>query len=52
MAGTAADRNLLLGIIALQMDFITRDALIAAMSAWVLEEGDRRSARSSKSMGP
>ena len=38
MAGTAADRNLLLGIIALQMDFITRDALIAAMSAWVLKK--------------
>jgi serine/threonine-protein kinase len=33
-----ADLNLLLGIIALQMDFITRDALIAAMSAWVLDK--------------
>ena len=32
----AADRNLLLAIIALQMDFISRDALIAAMNAWVL----------------
>ncbi len=31
-----ADRNLLFGILALQMDFITRDALIAAMNAWVL----------------
>jgi hypothetical protein len=29
-----ADRNLLLGILALQTDFITRDALIAAMLAW------------------
>jgi eukaryotic-like serine/threonine-protein kinase len=32
-----ADRNLLLGILALQTDFITRDALIAAMNAWALE---------------
>jgi tRNA A-37 threonylcarbamoyl transferase component Bud32 len=32
----AADRNLLFGILALQMDFITRDALITAMNAWVL----------------
>jgi hypothetical protein len=29
-----ADRDLLLGILALQTDFITRDALIAAMLAW------------------
>src|SRR5262245_62063436 len=34
----AADRNLLFGILALQMDFITRDALVAAMNAWVLEK--------------
>ena len=34
----AADRNLLFGILALQMDFINRDALIAAMHAWVLEK--------------
>src|SRR5262245_59007429 len=32
----AADRNLLFGILALQMDFINRDQLVAAMSAWVL----------------
>jgi serine/threonine protein kinase/tetratricopeptide (TPR) repeat protein len=38
MDGAAADRNLLLGIIALQMDFISRDALIAAMNAWVLKK--------------
>jgi eukaryotic-like serine/threonine-protein kinase len=38
MAQTAADRNLLFGIIALQMDFISRDALIAAMHAWALEK--------------
>jgi len=33
---SAADRNLLFGIVALQMDFVSRDALIAAMHAWVL----------------
>jgi serine/threonine protein kinase/Tfp pilus assembly protein PilF len=32
----AADRNLLFGILALQMDFIGRDDLIAALNAWVL----------------
>jgi serine/threonine-protein kinase len=30
-----ADRNLLFGILALQMDFVSRDALVAAMNAWV-----------------
>ena len=39
MRDARADRNLLLGILALQMDFITRDALIAAMNAWVLDKG-------------
>jgi serine/threonine-protein kinase len=34
----SADRNLLFGIIALQMDFISRDQLIAAMHAWVLDK--------------
>src|SRR5438034_967380 len=34
----AADRNLLFGILALQMDFISRDQLIAAMNAWVLDK--------------
>src|SRR5262245_957229 len=34
----ASDRNLLFGILALQMDFIGRDALVAAMSAWVLDK--------------
>jgi hypothetical protein len=34
--GRSADRNLLFGILAWQMDFITRDALLAAMNAWVL----------------
>jgi hypothetical protein len=36
MASADADRNLLFGILALQMDFISRDALIAAMQAWGL----------------
>ncbi len=31
-----SDRNLLFGVLALQMDFITRDALLAAINAWVL----------------
>jgi serine/threonine-protein kinase len=34
----AADRNLLFGILALQMDFISRDDLVAAMHAWVLDK--------------
>jgi serine/threonine-protein kinase len=34
----SADRNLLFGILALQMDFISRDALIRAMHAWVLDK--------------
>jgi hypothetical protein len=34
-----ADRNLLFGILALQMDFISRNALITAMHAWVLDKG-------------
>jgi WD40 repeat protein/serine/threonine protein kinase len=34
----SADRNLLLGILALQMDFVSRDALITAMNAWVLDK--------------
>jgi hypothetical protein len=33
-----AERNLLFGILAVQMDFISRDALIAAMHAWVLDK--------------
>jgi WD40 repeat protein/serine/threonine protein kinase len=37
-AKASADRNLLFGILALQMDFISRDALIAAMHAWVLDK--------------
>jgi hypothetical protein len=34
----SADRNLLFGILAVQMDCINRDALIAAMNAWVLDK--------------
>jgi serine/threonine-protein kinase len=34
----SADRNLLFGILALQMDFISRDALIRGMNAWVLDK--------------
>lgn len=34
----SADRNLLFGILALQMDLISRDALVQAMHAWVLEK--------------
>src|SRR5260370_25616064 len=34
----AADRNLLFGILALQMYFVSRDQLIAAMHAWVLDK--------------
>src|SRR5436190_13656293 len=33
-----ADRNLLYGILALQMDFVSRDQLIDAMNAWVLQK--------------
>jgi tetratricopeptide (TPR) repeat protein/tRNA A-37 threonylcarbamoyl transferase component Bud32 len=33
-----ADRNLLFGILAVQMDFVSRDQLIAAMNAWVLDK--------------
>src|SRR5438874_1622652 len=32
---TAADRNLVFGILALQMDFVGREHLVAAMHAWV-----------------
>ncbi len=36
MGATSHDRNLLFGILAVQMDFISRDALVTAMNAWVL----------------
>jgi serine/threonine protein kinase/Flp pilus assembly protein TadD len=34
----SSDRNLLFGILALQMDFISRDGLIKGMNAWVLHK--------------
>jgi hypothetical protein len=34
----SADRNLLFGILAVQMDFVSRDGLIEAMGAWVLDK--------------
>jgi len=38
MSSAAADRNLLFGTIALQMSVISRDALIAALNAWILNK--------------
>jgi hypothetical protein len=38
MSAASADRNLLFGILALQMDFVTRDQLVAGMNAWVLDK--------------
>lgn len=35
---SATDHNLLFGILAMQMDFISREQLIAAVSAWVREK--------------
>jgi serine/threonine-protein kinase len=35
---SAADRNLLFGILAVQMNFVSRDALIGAMNSWVLDK--------------
>src|SRR5437763_10342034 len=39
MAKVDAARNLLFGILAMQMDFVSREQLIAAVSAWVLDKG-------------
>ncbi len=36
----ATDRNLLVGILALQFDFVTRDRLIEAMTVWASNKGD------------
>jgi serine/threonine protein kinase/tetratricopeptide (TPR) repeat protein len=36
--GNPADKNLLFGVMALQLEFISRDALVGAMHAWVLEK--------------
>src|SRR4051812_13041992 len=34
----STDRNLLFGILAVQFDFVTKDALIAGMGAWLLDK--------------
>jgi hypothetical protein len=34
----SADRNLLFGILAVQLDFVSKDALIGAMNAWLLDK--------------
>jgi hypothetical protein len=36
----AAGRNLLIGFLALQMDFINYDALVAEINAWVLKKSE------------
>ncbi|MCY2987587.1 MAG: serine/threonine-protein kinase [Planctomycetota bacterium] len=38
MSQSSSDRNLLFGILALQMEFVTRDQLVAAMHAWMLDK--------------
>jgi tRNA A-37 threonylcarbamoyl transferase component Bud32 len=38
MSSAPTDRNLLAGILALQMDFIDRDQLVVAMNAWVIDK--------------
>ncbi len=38
MPSASSDRNLLFGVLALQMDFINRDALVVALNAWVLDK--------------
>jgi eukaryotic-like serine/threonine-protein kinase len=40
VARSQTDRNLLFGILALQMDLVTRDQLVVAMNAWVLRKAD------------
>jgi serine/threonine-protein kinase len=38
MTGVNSDRNLLVGVLAVQMDFVRREQLLEAMSAWMLEK--------------
>ena len=38
MARADADRNLVFGILALQLDFISREGLISAFCAWILDK--------------
>jgi hypothetical protein len=33
-----ADRNLVFGLLALHMDFVTREQLLDAMAAWMLDK--------------
>src|SRR5688572_1211397 len=40
MLKTITDRNLLIGIFALQMGFITRAALVLAVKTWVLNKNE------------
>src|SRR5438132_13893953 len=37
-APASADRNLLFGILVVQLDFVSKDALVAAMGAWLLDK--------------
>ena len=41
MNSPSADRKLLFGILAMQMDFISREALIAAASVWITDKRRR-----------
>ncbi|MCI0685052.1 MAG: serine/threonine protein kinase [Gemmataceae bacterium] len=38
MSVAVADQNLLFGLLALQMDFISRDALVAAFAGWMVKK--------------
>ena len=38
MPASSSDRNLLIGMLALRMDFIDRDQMVAAMNVWVLDK--------------
>ncbi len=40
MSRASTDRNLLAGILALQMDFIDRDQLVTAMNAWLISKDE------------
>jgi len=38
MSSASADRNLLFGVLAVQLDFVSREDLVAATSRWVLDK--------------
>ena len=38
MSERSTDRNLLIGVLVVQMEFISRDELIHAMNEWVLDK--------------